>query len=68
MGKQTRVSKLYSFLPTEVDGFDSLAELALDMRWSWSHYGDKVWKPLKYCGRPCNVTRKFLNKVKDDTA
>jgi starch phosphorylase len=29
-----------------VDGFDSLAELALDMRWSWSHYGDKVWRQL----------------------
>jgi starch phosphorylase len=46
MSKQTHVSKLYSFLPTEVDGFDSLAELALDMRWSWSHYGDKVWRQL----------------------
>jgi hypothetical protein len=30
MNKQTYVSKLYSFLPTEVDRFDSLAELALD--------------------------------------
>ncbi|HUS73166.1 MAG TPA: alpha-glucan family phosphorylase [Sedimentisphaerales bacterium] len=46
MNKQTRVSKLNSFLPTEVDGFYSLAELALDMRWSWSHYGDKVWRQL----------------------
>lgn len=46
MNKQTHVSKLNSFLPTEVDGFDSLAELALDMRWSWSHYGDKVWRQL----------------------
>jgi starch phosphorylase len=24
---------IYSFMPTEVEGFDSLAELALDMRW-----------------------------------
>ena len=46
MDKQTNVSKLYSFLPTEVDGFDSLAELALDMRWSWSHYADEIWKKL----------------------
>jgi len=46
MNKQTRVSKLNSFLPTEVDGFDSLAELALDMRWSWSHYADEVWRQL----------------------
>jgi starch phosphorylase len=40
------MSKLLSFLPTEVDGFDSLAELALDMRWSWSHYADEVWRKL----------------------
>ena len=33
-------------MPTELDGFDFLAELALDMRWSWSHYGDKLWKQL----------------------
>ena len=45
MSKPT-LSKLYSFLPTEVDGFDSLAELALDMRWSWSHYADEVWRKL----------------------
>jgi starch phosphorylase len=48
MSKQTRVSHpIYSLLPTELKGFDSLAELALDMRWSWSHYGDKVWKQLE---------------------
>jgi starch phosphorylase len=38
MSKQTRVSKpIYSLLPTEVEGFDSLALLALDMPWSWFH-------------------------------
>ncbi|MHB8336098.1 MAG: alpha-glucan family phosphorylase, partial [Ignavibacteriaceae bacterium] len=46
MDKQTHLNKVYSFLPTEVDGFDSLAELALDMRWSWSHYADEVWRQL----------------------
>jgi starch phosphorylase len=47
MEKQTRVgNSIGSFMHTEVKGFDSLAELALDMRWSWSHYGDKVWKEL----------------------
>jgi starch phosphorylase len=30
----------------EVDGFDSLAELALDMRWSWNHATDEVWLRL----------------------
>jgi starch phosphorylase len=47
IGKQTRVSHpIYSLLPTEVEGFDSLAELALDMRWSWSHATDRVWRQL----------------------
>ena len=35
MSKQTNVGhSIYNFLPTDVEGFDSLAELALDMRWS----------------------------------
>jgi len=47
MSKQTRVSHpIYSLLPTEVEGFDSLAELALDMRWSWNHDTDNVWRQL----------------------
>jgi starch phosphorylase len=47
MSKQTRVSHpLYSLLPAEVEGFDSLAELALDMRWSWDHATDQVWRQL----------------------
>jgi starch phosphorylase len=47
MSKQTPVNHpIYSLLPTEVEGFDSLAELALDMRWSWSHYADKIWQVL----------------------
>ena len=47
MSKQTRVSHpIYNLLPTEVEGFDSLAELALDMRWSWNHATDKVWRQL----------------------
>jgi len=29
-----------------IDGFDSLAELALDMRWSWNHATDEVWRAL----------------------
>src|ERR1022692_2570629 len=47
VSKQTRVSHpIYSLLPMEVEGFDSLAELALDMRWSWNHATDKVWRQL----------------------
>ena len=32
--------------PTDVEGFDSLAELALDMRSSWNHATDEVWRQL----------------------
>jgi starch phosphorylase len=39
-------SPIYSLPPTEVEGFDSLAELALDMRRSWNHATDKVWRQL----------------------
>jgi len=35
---------MYCFLPTEVEGFGPLAQLALDMRWSWNHYADDVWR------------------------
>jgi starch phosphorylase len=47
MSKQTCViNPIYSLLPMEVEGFDSLAELALDMRWSWNHAADEVWRGL----------------------
>ena len=47
MSKPTRVSHpIYNLLPTEVEGFDSLAELALDLRWSWNHATDEVWRQL----------------------
>jgi hypothetical protein len=35
MSDQTRTSHpIYNLLPTEIQGFDALAELALDMHWS----------------------------------
>ncbi len=37
---------IYSFFPVEIDGFDSLAELALDLRWSWNHAADEIWREL----------------------
>ena len=47
MSKPTRVSHpIYNLLPTEIEGFDSLAELALDMHWSWNHATDEVWRQL----------------------
>jgi glycogen phosphorylase len=36
----------YSILPTDLEGVDSLTELALDMRWSWNHAADEIWRQL----------------------
>jgi starch phosphorylase len=47
MSDQACVSHpIYNLLPTEIKGFDSLAELALDLRWSWNHATDNVWRQL----------------------
>jgi len=47
MSKQSRVSHpADGSRPTEIDGFDSLAELALDLRSSWNHATDEVWRKL----------------------
>ncbi len=47
MSEQPPATKpIYSSLTANVKGFESLAELALDLRWSWNHYGDKVWREL----------------------
>src|SRR4051812_1576588 len=37
---------LYNLLPTNISGFDKLAMLALDMRWSWNHASDCLWRKL----------------------
>jgi starch phosphorylase len=78
MSKQKRVSKpIYSLLPTDVVGFDSLAELALDMRWSWNHAADEVWRQLDptLWDLTCNpwavlqtVSRDQLQRVSADPA
>jgi glycogen phosphorylase len=47
MSQDSRTSHpIYNLLPTEIPGFDSLAELALDMRWSWNHATDELWRTL----------------------
>ncbi len=47
MSKQARISyPKERLLPADVEGFDSLAELALDMRSSWDHATDQVWRQL----------------------
>ena len=39
-------NQLYGFLPLDIEGVESLAELALDMQWSWSHAVDEIWYRL----------------------
>ena len=47
MKDQPNVNRsIYNLLPTEIEGFDSLAELALDLRWSWNHATDTLWRQL----------------------
>ena len=46
MTDQSHPNSTHGYLPTEVAGFDSLAELALDLRWSWNHAADGVWMTL----------------------
>ena len=76
MSIQTRVSnQVYSFMPTDVEGVDSLAELALDMRWSWNHAADEVWQQLdpalwELTHNPCvvlqTVSRDHLRRMLAD--
>ncbi|EMI15911.1 glycogen phosphorylase, partial [Rhodopirellula maiorica SM1] len=40
------VHPVYDLFPIEIDGFEALAELALDLRSSWNHATDEVWRRL----------------------
>jgi glycogen phosphorylase len=40
------MNPVYSLLPLEIDGFSELAELALDLRWSWNGEADMLWQEL----------------------
>ncbi|ARO87741.1 DUF3417 domain-containing protein [Nitrosospira lacus] len=48
LADQTSDRKLLYRLPStrDVEGYDSLAELALDMRTTWNHSADHIWKQL----------------------
>ena len=36
----------HSLLPADIEGIDALVELALDLRWSWNHAADEIWRRL----------------------
>jgi starch phosphorylase len=47
MGTQSQSRDSWQrLISADVEGFDALAELALDMRWSWNHVTDPVWRQL----------------------
>ena len=77
MSEQTPISELKQRLvsTTDVEGFDSLAELALDMRSSWDHATDQIWRQLdsrlwEFTHNPWivlqTVSREKLQHVLDD--
>jgi starch phosphorylase len=37
---------IFAYEPREFAGFDELIELALDLRWSWDHSADDIWRSL----------------------
>ncbi len=47
MPEDTTPSQLsYSLRAPDVEGFEEIAELALDVRWSWDHSTDELWERL----------------------
>ena len=47
MSEQTRgIHAKELLLSADIEGFDAVAELALDMRSSWNHATDQVWRQL----------------------
>ena len=34
------------FLPSMPEGLEGLSELVLDLRWSWNHQADRLWKQI----------------------
>lgn len=39
-------NEIYGLLPVGIPGVESLAELALNIRWSWNHEADQLWQQL----------------------
>jgi glycogen phosphorylase len=46
MRKKAVIKPNYGLLPADIEGIDTLEELALDVRWSWNHAADEVWRQL----------------------
>lgn len=47
MNEQTLANRPESLNPRHlIQGYQDLEALALDLRWSWSHFGDQLWQKL----------------------
>ncbi len=44
--KSFKNNQIYGLLPSNVEGMETLSGLALDLRWSWNHAADELWKQL----------------------
>ena len=38
--------QFYGLMHTDIEGIDTLIELALNIRWSWNHASDELWQQL----------------------
>ena len=57
----------------DVEGFDSLTELALDLRLSWNHATDQLWRQLdpvlwEFTHNPWVVLQTSREKLRRDLA
>ena len=39
-------NKMYGLWPSDIEGIEQLMDLALNMRWSWNHSADELWREL----------------------
>jgi len=46
MDQKINLYQPFGFMPSDIEGADDLLRLALDMRWSWNHSADEVWRQL----------------------
>jgi len=64
-------NQLYGLLPSDCEGMGTLTELALDLRWSWNHAADELWRQPdalqlprtlyhRLCGYPAALIIKFI--------
>jgi starch phosphorylase len=46
-GKAKLIKPVYRIVSSDIEGFDSLSDFALDMRCSWNHSADEIWHQLE---------------------